>query len=190
MDKKYLVLPVVLVVAAAVMAAVQLWPSELKDLRAQNLCLGMLTEQTAGGLDDRKGGELMADEYEPEGSKGDPVFSTICFVGRKTGENTTYRGQYTLDVQATNLLNAPAEGATRLAGGRSGWVGPRQSEVQLPAACPKEMRTGASYVTVVLKVAPGVVAAQNWNDNALTKASRTIILEAVDNLAKQYDCEA
>ncbi|MEU6016709.1 hypothetical protein ABZ826_22435 [Streptomyces sp. NPDC047515] len=94
MDKKHLVLPVVLVVVAAV----QLWPSKLKDLRAQNLCLGMLTEQTAGGLDDRKGGELMVDEYEPEKAKGDPVFSTICLVGRKTGEGTTYRGQYTLNV--------------------------------------------------------------------------------------------
>ncbi|MEU6016708.1 hypothetical protein ABZ826_22430 [Streptomyces sp. NPDC047515] len=52
------------------------------------------------------------------------------------------------------------------------------------------MRTDASHVTVVLKVTPGVVAAQNWNDNALTKASRAIILEAVDNLAKQYGCEA
>lgn len=29
-----------------------------------------------------------------------------------------------------------------------------------------------------------------WNDAALAAASRTVILEAVGNLARQYDCEA
>ncbi|MFJ9822846.1 hypothetical protein ACIRSU_00550 [Streptomyces sp. NPDC101160] len=190
MDRKYLVLPAVLVVAAAVVAAVQLWPGKLEDLRAQNLCLGMLTEQTAGGLDDRRGGELTVDEHEPEAAKGDPVFSTICFVGRKAAKDTAYRTQYTLDVRATDVLDAPAAGAVPPGSGRSGWVGPRQSEVQLPAGCAQKMRTDAPYVTVVLKVAPGVVVARNWNDESLTEASRKIVLEAVDNLSRQYGCEA
>lgn len=69
-------------------------------------------------------------------------------------------------------------------------MSPRQSEVQLPAGCPKEMKAGAEYVTVTLKVAPGVVVAENWDDTALVAASRTVVLEAVDNLAKQYDCKA
>ncbi|GAA3372516.1 hypothetical protein GCM10020367_27740 [Streptomyces sannanensis] len=46
-------LPAVLV--AAVVAAVQLWPSTLKDLRARNLCLGMPTEGTAGRPERRRG---------------------------------------------------------------------------------------------------------------------------------------
>ncbi|MFI5980587.1 hypothetical protein ACIBEA_06900 [Streptomyces sp. NPDC051555] len=52
------------------------------------------------------------------------------------------------------------------------------------------MKADAQYVTFTLKVAPGVVVAKNWDDAALTAISRTLILEAVDNLAKQYDCEA
>lgn len=51
------------------------------------------------------------------------------------------------------------------------------------------MKADAEYVTVTLKVAPGVVVAENWDDAALVAASRTVVLEAVDNLAKQYDCE-
>ncbi|MGW0753983.1 hypothetical protein [Streptomyces sp. NPDC002587] len=35
-----------------------------------------------------------------------------------------------------------------------------------------------------------MVVAENWDDAALTAASRTMVLEAVDNLVKQYDCEA
>ncbi|WP_345037160.1 hypothetical protein [Streptomyces sannanensis] len=53
MNRKRLVLPAVLV--AAVVAAVQLWPSTLKDLRARNLCLGMPTEGTAGRPERRRG---------------------------------------------------------------------------------------------------------------------------------------
>ncbi|WP_335938812.1 hypothetical protein [Streptomyces sp. PTD5-9] len=50
MNRKYLVLPAVLVVAAVVMTVRRLWPGPLKDLRAKNLCLGMLTGETAGLL--------------------------------------------------------------------------------------------------------------------------------------------
>ncbi|MER7462857.1 hypothetical protein [Streptomyces sp. NPDC097981] len=181
MDKRYLVLPAVLVAAAAVVAAVQLWPSTLKDLRAENLCLGMLTRETAGVLDDRKGGELVVDD------DSGPVFSAVCFVSRRI--EGADRLQYTLDARPADTLDAPMKGATQLTAGRSGWVGPRQSEVQLPAGCGKEMKTDARYVTVTLKVAPGVVVAENWNDAALIAASRTVVLEAVDNLAKQYDCK-
>ncbi len=190
MNKKYLVLPAVLVVAAAVLAAVQLWPSPLKELRAQNLCLGMLTETTAGLLYDGKGGRLTVDEHESGKSGADPVFSTICFVNRDAEGGAADRPQYTVDARPTDTLNDPVQGATRLSGGRSGWVSPRQSEVQLPAGCPKEMKASAEYVTVTLKVAPGVVVAENWDDTALVAASRSVVLEAVDNLAKQYNCKA
>ncbi|MFE3737873.1 hypothetical protein [Streptomyces sp. NPDC059134] len=190
MNKKYLVLPAVLVVAAAVVAAVELWPSPLKELRAQNLCLGMLTEKTAGLLYDGQGGRLTVDEYESGERGADPVFSTICFVNRAPEGGAADRPQYTVDARPTNTLNAPVKGATRLPEGRSGWVGPRQSEVQLPAGCPQEMKADAEYVTVTLKVAPGVVVAENWDDAALARASRTVVLEAADNLAEQYDCGA
>ncbi|MEV0992019.1 hypothetical protein [Streptomyces sp. NPDC049949] len=190
MDKKYLVLPAVLVVSVAVVAAIRLWPSPLKDMRAQNLCLGILTEKTAGLLYDGKGGRLTVDEDTRGGAGSDPVFSTVCFVNRDPEGNGADRLQYTVDARPATTLNDPVKGATRLADGRSGWVSPRQSEVQLPAGCPKEMKADAEYVTVTLKVAPGVVVAKNWDDAALTAASRTVVLEAVDNLAKQYDCEA
>ncbi|MCX4633050.1 hypothetical protein [Streptomyces sp. NBC_01443] len=190
MNRKYLVLPTVLMIAVAVVAAIRLWPSTLKDLRAQNLCLGMLTEKTAGLLYDGKGGRLTVDEDTRGGARADPVFSTICFVNRDPEGNAANRLQYTLDARPTNTLNDPVKGATRLADGRSGWVSPRQSEVQLPAGCPKEMKADAEYVTITLKVAPGIVVAENWDDAALTATSHTVVLEAVNNLAKQYDCEA
>ncbi|MFD8979466.1 hypothetical protein [Streptomyces sp. NPDC059564] len=52
------------------------------------------------------------------------------------------------------------------------------------------MKADAEYVTVALEVAPGVVVARNWDDAALTTASRTVVVEAADNLAEQYACEA
>ncbi|MFD9726278.1 hypothetical protein [Streptomyces sp. NPDC059072] len=188
--KKYVVPAVVLVTAAVVLAAVQLWPSPLKDLRARNRCLGMLTEKTVGSLDDAKGGKLVVDEDRSEGSGPDPVFSTICFVGRETDKGTTPRIQFTLDVRPAESPNPPVNGATLLTGRRSGWVGPRQSEVQLPAGCPKKMKAGAAYVTVTLKVSPGILVAQNWNEADVITAARTVVLEAVDNLAEQYGCKA
>ncbi|MFE7425702.1 hypothetical protein [Streptomyces sp. NPDC057545] len=193
MNRKYLVLPAVLVVAAVVVTVGRLWPSPLKDLRAKNLCLGMLTEETAGLLYDGEGGQLVVDEFRPgKGDKdegaADPVFSTTCFVGRETGKGNNFRGQYSLDVQPTNTPNEPLKGAGPFTDGGSGWVSPRQSEVQLPASCPKKMRTTAEHVTVILKVAPGVVVAEDWDDAALIEASRPIVQEAVTNLAKQYEC--
>ncbi|MEU3653742.1 hypothetical protein AB0E67_13095 [Streptomyces sp. NPDC032161] len=195
MNRKYLVLPAVLLVAAAVVAAIQLWPSPLKDLRAKNLCLGMLTEETAGLLYDRKGGKLVVDEFQPgkddkesKDKRTDPVFSTTCFVGRETDKGNNFRGQYSLDVRSTNTLNEALKGASPFTDGGSGWVSPRQSEVQLPASCPKKMRTTDEYVTIVLKVAPGVVVAEDWDDAALIEASRPIVQEAVANLTKQYEC--
>ncbi|MFE5486433.1 hypothetical protein [Streptomyces sp. NPDC056527] len=194
--KKYLVLPAVLVVAAAVVAAIQLWPSPLTDLRARNLCLGMLTEKTAGLLQDGKGGEVEVDE-DGSGDSGtgattsaDPVFSTICFVGRKNPEGSGARLQYTLDARPAEELDEPAKGAVPVGDGRSGWVGPRQSEVRLPAGCATKMETNSPHVTVTLKVSPTVLVGRNWDDASLIKDSRTVILEAVDNLAEQYDCAA
>jgi hypothetical protein len=189
MNRKYLVLPAVIVVAAAIVAAIQLWPSRLKHMRAQNLCLAMLTEKTAGLLSDGKGGRVTVDEHRTGKSEADPVFSTICFVIRAPERAAEGPLQYTLDARPTNTLNDPVKGATRLDDGRSGWVSPRQSEVQLPTGCPKKMKADAEYVTVTLKVAPGVIVAENWDDTALAAASHTLVLEAVDNLAKQYDCE-
>ncbi|WP_406187679.1 hypothetical protein [Streptomyces sp. NBC_01006] len=190
MNRKYLVLPAVLLAAAAVVTAIQLWPSPLKDLRARNLCLGMLTEKTAGLLSDGMGGRVTVDEHKTGKSGADPVFSTTCFFIRVPEKATEGPLQYTLAVRPANTLNNPAKGATGLPDGRSGWVGPRQSEVQVPAGCPKRMKAGTEYVTVSLEVAPGVVVAENWDDAALVAASRTVVLEAVDHLAKQYDCEA
>ncbi|MFF9506310.1 hypothetical protein ACF1BU_02735 [Streptomyces sp. NPDC014724] len=188
MNKKYLILPAVLVAAAAVVAVVQLWPSPLKDLRAKNLCLGMLAKETVGLLDDHEGGKLVVDEDKGEGA--DPVFSTVCFVGRETGKDTTPRTQYTLDVRPADTLDKPAKDAAPVGGGYSGWIGPRQSEVQLPAPCAKPMGTSAPHVTVTLKVAPGVLVKENWDTAALTSKSRTILLEALGNLTEQYDCVA
>ncbi|MET9426563.1 hypothetical protein [Streptomyces sp. NPDC003036] len=194
MNKKYLLLAVAVVVAAAVITAVNLWPTERKELRARNLCLGMLSEATAGLLHDGKGGRVVVDE-DTGGASGaeankpaDPVFSTICFVGRQNAGAATTRIQYTLDVRPADARNAATKDTTPIGGGRSGWVGPRQSEVQLPAACGKEMGTTARYVTLTLKISPAVLVEEDWNTTSLIASSRTILLESVGNLAKQYDC--
>ncbi|AWL88077.1 hypothetical protein AB0H24_24875 [Streptomyces globisporus] len=197
MNKKHLVLPAVLVVAAGVVATVQLWPTELKKLREQNLCLGMLTEQTAGLIHDGKGGAVVVDESIPDSSgsatkASDPIFSTICFVNRKNAEDkSSMRLQYTLDVRPTDTLNDRPKGATPVKGGLTGWVGQRQSEVQLPDGCAKEMkRPEARYITVTLKISQNTLVGQDWDYASLMKDSRTVIVEAVENLTKQYDCSA
>ncbi|MDV5149713.1 hypothetical protein R1T08_37800 [Streptomyces sp. SBC-4] len=120
----------------------------------------------------------------------DPVFSTICFVHRENAGADAPRLQYTLDARPSDTLRAPVKDATRIGEGLTGWVGPRQSEVQLPAACAKEMKTTAQHVTVTLKVSPGVLVGRNWDETSLIKDSRTVILEAVENLVEQYDCAA
>lgn len=191
MNRKHLVLPLVLVVAAACVAAVQLWPSRMKDMRASRLCLGMLTERTAGLLYDGKGGGLTADEYNASRSgakSSDPVFRTICFVNRHDEKGTSDRTQYTLDVRPIEAPDDPAKDATPVGGGLSGWIGPRQSEVLLPDSCTGPMRTAAPHVRVTLKVAPGVVAREDWDTAALIAKSRTVIMEGVDSLTEQYDC--
>ncbi|MET9426086.1 hypothetical protein ABZY06_36515 [Streptomyces sp. NPDC006540] len=48
------------------------------------------------------------------------------------------------------------------------------------------MKSSAPHVTVTLKVAPTVVVGRNCA--SLTKDSRNVILEVVENLARQYDC--
>ncbi|MCL6292078.1 hypothetical protein [Streptomyces sp. 43Y-GA-1] len=197
MNKKNVVLPAVLVVAAAVVATVQLWPTELKKLREQNLCLGMLTERTAGLIHDGKGGAIVVEESIPDSSgsatkSADPIFSTICFVNRKNVEGkSTMRLLYTLDARPTDSLSDPPKGATLVKDGLTGWVGQRQSEVQLPDGCAKRMkRPDARYITVTLKISPVTLVGRDWNYASLMEDSRTVILEAVENLTKQYDCAA
>ena len=190
MNRKYLILPAVLVAAAAVVAAVQLWPSQLKDMRASNLCLGMLTEKTAGLLDDGKGGRLTVDEDTADGAASDPVFSTTCFVNRATEGDAAERLQYAVTVRPAHTLEEQTKDAVPVGNGNSGWIGPRQSEVRLPASCSAPMKTEARYVTVTLKVAPGVLVKEDWDPAALISKSRTILLEGIGNLTEQYDCEA
>ncbi|MEU9865220.1 hypothetical protein AB0D99_30575 [Streptomyces sp. NPDC047971] len=194
MNKKWLVLPAVLVVAAAVVTAINLWPTELKKLREQNLCLGMLTEKTAALLEDGKGGALLVKESVSNGSgsaggEADPVFSTTCSVNRENPGGDTMRLQYSLDVDHSNTLSDPPEGATPMGEGLTGWVGQRKSEVQLPDGCAKKMRRpDARYITVSLAVSPVAVVGRDWNYASLMKDSRTILVEAAGNLSKQYDC--
>ncbi|MFJ2437319.1 hypothetical protein ACIOWM_29300 [Streptomyces anulatus] len=197
MNKKHLVLPAVLVVAAAVVATVKLWPTELKTLRGQNLRLGLLTERTAGLIQDGKGGAVLVEEFIPNSSgsatkPADPIFSTICFVNRKNADDkSSMRLQYTLDVRSTDTLNDPPKGSTPIRDGLTGWVGQRQSEVQLPDGCAKEMRRpDAQYISVTLKISPVAIVGRDWDYASLKKDSRTVILEAVENLTKQYDCAA
>ncbi|MFI1936228.1 hypothetical protein ACH44C_03365 [Streptomyces purpureus] len=197
MNKKYLVLPAVLVVAAAVVTAVSLWPTETKKQRGQNLCLGMLTEKTAGLLQDGKGGAVRVIEDDSSGvtaKSADPVFDTTCFVNRENSGSEGKGGMrlmYTLDVRSTSTLHDAPEGSTLVGAGRTGWVGQRQSEVQLPGGCAKKMRRpDAEYITVTLKISPVAIVGRDWNYASLMKDSRTTILEAVENLTKQYDCAA
>ncbi|MFI9490782.1 MULTISPECIES: hypothetical protein [Streptomyces] len=197
MNKKYLALPAVLVVAAAVVTTINLWPTELKKLREQNLCLGMLTERTAGLLQDGKGGAVVVDEFVPNSAgsatkPADPVFATTCFVNRgNTDDKSSMRLQYTLDVTSTNTLDDPPKDATPIGNGLTGWIGQRQSEVQLPDGCAREMkRPDAQHIGVTLKISPVAIAGRDWDYASLMKDSHTVILEAVENLTKQYGCAA
>lgn len=85
MNKKYLVLPAVLLVAAAVVAAIQLWPSQMKELRAQNLCLGMLGEKTAGLLDDGMYSLGSSSVFQIDANYGTPVAMVEMLVQSRPG---------------------------------------------------------------------------------------------------------
>ncbi|WSF15533.1 hypothetical protein OG566_06230 [Streptomyces sp. NBC_01353] len=182
-----------LVVAAAVVTAINLWPTELKKLREQNLCLGMLTEKTAALLEDGKGGAVLVRENSSgsEAREADPIFFTTCSVNRANPGGDTMRVQYSLDVDYSNTLSDPPEGSAHIGEGLTGWVGQRESEVQLPDGCAKKMRRpDARYITVSLTVSPVAIVGRDWNYASLMKDSRTILVEAAENLTKQYDCAA
>ncbi|WP_267241706.1 hypothetical protein [Streptomyces sp. PR69] len=190
MDKKYLVLPCVLVVAAAVMATITLWPNEKKELREKNLCVGALTKETAGLLSDGKGGRLIVEEDPPVKSVSEPVF-TSCDVYRANSDGETMRLQYTIGFgQSPEPMEAPSSDAASIGGGRTGWVTVRHGGIQLPESCSEPMgaAVGSRFVNVSLQVFPAVNVHEDWSEKSVIPKIRAILTESADNLAQQYDC--
>ncbi len=50
------------------------------------------------------------------------------------------------------------------------------------------MRTSAPHVIVNLKIAPGILVKEDGETSDLISKSRTVLLEGVDSLTRQYDC--
>lgn len=193
MDKKRLVLPGTLVVAAAVVAAVSLWPDPKDDMREQNLCWGSLTEKTAGLLNDGKAGKTSDDVMGGSSGKAvkdDQVFGTVCTVTRENPGGETYREQYALTATTSDGTSDAPKGAKPLGGGHEGWLTLRHSVLRLPEDCVSKMGSTNRYGELLLSVYPQVNIHENWNTGSVTTKSRTILLESAANLAKQYDCAA
>ncbi|MER5844492.1 hypothetical protein ABT099_30235 [Streptomyces prasinus] len=191
MDRKRLVLPAVLTAAAAVVAALTLWPDPKDDLRGQNLCWGSLTEKTAGLLNDGEAGRTSDDVMDAGSGKpveDDRVFGTVCTVIRKDPGGETYREQYALTAAAGDATTDAPKGATPLGDGHEGWLTLRSAVLRLSDGCVSAMRSDSRYGELTLSVAPRVTVHERWDAESVIPRSRTVLLESAANLAKQYDC--
>ncbi|MFF8633060.1 hypothetical protein ACF052_02430 [Streptomyces pilosus] len=191
MDRKRLVLPGVLAAAAAVVAAVTLWPGQGDDTRERNLCWGSLTEKTAGLLDDGEAGRTAADVRDAgsgEVVQDDRFFGTVCVVTREESGGKTGQDQYALTAAAGDATTDAPEDATPIGGGHEGWLTLRQAVLRLPDDCVSAIGSDSRYGELRLSVYPRVTVHEDWDAESVTAASRTILLESAANLAERYDC--
>ncbi|MEU6016712.1 hypothetical protein ABZ826_22450 [Streptomyces sp. NPDC047515] len=135
MEKKKLVLPGTLVVAAAVVATLTLWPDAEQAPEPQSVCFGALSKKTAALLDDGEGGKVSANEFERKG-KGELAVFRTCHVNRANASGGTRGSLYYLIVEDTRLGLDPPKGSKPLADGHPGWVSPTKAVTQHPDSCP------------------------------------------------------
>jgi hypothetical protein len=191
MEKKWLPLTIALGAAGVAVVTASFWPDgEEKPPLPQTLCHGALTRETAELIDDGKGGEASAEEWESKGKGADYAVFKACNVQRANPDNDYSRGIYNLIIEDTRSAPGRKKDSVPLGPGFTGWALPDQAEVTLPAGCAARMGSTAPYITVSLSAPSqaerkGLVA----RDTAI-RNSATVVREAAANLVKQYDCAA
>lgn len=187
MDKKWLPLTVVLGVAGVAVVTASLWPDEEKPPLPQTLCHGALSRQTAELIDDGKGGEVSAEEWESPGQGRLKVFKG-CSVLRANPDNDHPRGSFNLIVQDELHDSGPRKDSVPLGPGFKGWVLPDQAKAVLPAGCAARMGSPSPYITVEL-IAPSQATEKKLVDrDTALRNSATVIKEAARNLARKAGC--
>ncbi|MEV6164322.1 hypothetical protein AB0L71_20765 [Streptomyces sp. NPDC052052] len=189
MDKKWLPLTVVLGVAGVAVVTASLWPDgEEKPPLPQTLCHGALSRQTAELIDDSKGGEVSAEEWESKGKGTDYAVFKGCSVQRANPDSDYPRGIYQLIIEDTRSAPGHKKDSVALGPGFTGWALPDQAEVTLPTGCAALMGSTAPYITVSLS-APSQAEKKGLVDReSAIRNSATVMREAATNLVKQYGC--
>ncbi|AXE78187.1 hypothetical protein [Streptomyces atratus] len=194
MDKKWLPLTIVLSVAGVAVVTASFWPDEEKPPLPQTLCHGALSRQTAELIDDGKGGEVSADEWESKGKSTDYAVFKACSVMRANPDNDYPRGIYKLVIEDNrNDPGYKPKDSIPLGPGFTGWVLPDKAETNLPAGCAARMGSTAPYITVTL-IAPSKKGEEQEKDlvdrDTAIRNNAAVVREAAAKLAKKYDCEA
>lgn len=194
MDKKWLPLTIVLSVAGVAVVTASFWPDEEKPPLPQTLCHGALSRQTAELIDDGKGGEVSADEWESKGKSTDYAVFKACSVMRANPDNDYPRGIYKLVIEDNrNDPGYKPKDTIPLGPGFTGWVLPDKAETNLPAGCAARMGSTAPYITVTL-IAPSKKGEEQEKDlvdrDTAIRNNAAVVREAAAKLAKKYDCEA
>ncbi|MFI8520882.1 hypothetical protein ACIGEZ_24095 [Streptomyces sp. NPDC085481] len=189
MDKKWLPLTIVLGVAGAAVVTASVWPDAEKPPPPKSLCHGMLGRETAELIDDGKGGEVSAEEWERKG-KGDYAVFKECSVLRANPDSDHPRGIFKLIIQDTRSAPGRKKDSASLGPGYTGWALPDRAEVALPAGCAARMGSTAPYITVEL-LAPSQAEEKKLIDrDTAIRNSAAVVREAAANLAKRSGCEA
>ncbi|MFF8601089.1 hypothetical protein ACF065_18345 [Streptomyces sp. NPDC015232] len=189
MDKKWLPLTIVLGLAGAAVVTASLWPDADEPPPPQSLCYGALSRKSAELIDDGKGGEVSAEEWERKG-KGDYAVFKTCRVMRANQDSDSPRGIYQLIIEDTRSGPGHKKDSVPLGPGFTGWALPDRAEATLPAGCAARMGSTAPYITVTL-MAPSQAEKKGLVDrDTALRNSATVIKEAAGNLAKKYGCEA
>ncbi|MER7001287.1 hypothetical protein [Streptomyces sp. NPDC000410] len=190
MDKKWLPLTVVLGVAGVAIVTASLWPDdEKKPPLPQTLCHGTLSRQTAELIDDGKGGEVSAEEWESKG-KGDVAVFKACHVLRANPDNDHSRGSFKLVIADTRGAPGHKKHSVPLGPGFTGWALPDEAKATLPSGCAARMGSTAPYIIVRLSEASQAEEKGLVDRDTAIRNSAAVVREAATNLAKKYGCAA
>ncbi|MFF6907318.1 hypothetical protein ACFY9Q_15385 [Streptomyces sp. NPDC012389] len=198
MDKKWLPLAVVLSVAGVAVVTASVWPDdEEKPPLPQTLCHGALTRETAGLIDDGKGGEVSADEWESKGKSTDFAVFKTCSVLRAGSDSDYPRGVYKLVIEDTRSAPGNKKDSVPLGPGFTGWARPDQAEVTLPAGCAARMGSTAPYIRAWLEVPSQeekrlarLKEKPPVDPDTALRNNATVMREVATRLTKRYDCAA
>ncbi|MBK0376624.1 hypothetical protein I3215_27760 [Streptomyces sp. RB110-1] len=197
MDKRWLPLTVVLGAATVAVVTASVWPDDVEKLPlSKSLCHGALSREVAELIDDGKGGEVSAEEWESKGSTTDYAVFKGCSLRRAGSEGDDYpRGVAKLIVEDTPSPPGRKKGSTPLGAGFTGWALPERATVTLPAGCAVRMGSTAPYVRAWLEVPSqeeDLLARRGETrlvdaDTAL-RNNVTVMREVATRLAQRYDC--
>jgi hypothetical protein len=187
MDKKWLPLTVVLGAAGLAVLTASLWPEEEKPPLPRTLCHGALSRQTAELIDDGKGGEVSAEEWESKGQGGLTVFKG-CGVKRANPDSDDPRGLFNLIVEDSRNDPGPRKNAVPLGPGATGWAIPEEASATLPAGCAARMGSTAPYIRVTLLVPAQDPEKKLVDRDTAIRNNTAIVREAATNLARLAGC--